>query len=27
VQVKHVVANDVQTALNDIHNFINQFTK
>jgi serine/threonine-protein kinase len=27
VQVKHVVANDVQTALNDVHNFINQFTK
>ncbi|HWE33852.1 MAG TPA: protein kinase [Solirubrobacteraceae bacterium] len=27
VSVKRVVANDVQTALNDIHNFINQFTK
>jgi serine/threonine protein kinase len=27
VQFKRVVANDVQTALNDVHNFISQFTK
>jgi serine/threonine-protein kinase len=27
VQFKRVVANDVQTALNDVHNFINGFTK